>query len=78
MERKPIGVAPMLAILALFMAMLLAYWAAYCYYPLQQLYVGPTGDATRHYDSFWPAAAFWPAAKVDGLLTGRQVDTALP
>jgi hypothetical protein len=78
MEKTPPSVAPILANIALMLAIIAlllgAYATAYQYYPLEQLYVGPTGDVTRTYESWLPAVAFCPAALVDGILTGRRVD----
>jgi hypothetical protein len=78
MEKKPPSVAPVLASIALMLAIIAlligAYATAYQYYPLEERFVdGTTGVVCRTYESYWTALAFLPAALFDGILTGRHV-----
>lgn len=44
---------------------------------VERVHVGPPRVVTRHYGSFWIAAIFRPAARIDGWLTSREVETAV-
>jgi hypothetical protein len=72
-ERKPLSLLPIIAVFAVVLSFVAAYAGGY-FWLGERADFGDKAIIFRSYDRQWLASAFNPAARVEGWITGKQVE----